>query len=256
MSLTETLIGSALGIGARVLQGFSRRAIQREFDERLRREAARRQQPTAAPTAPPITPDAPITTAEPAAIEPETQALEQEFNRRLVEEFQRRRAEPQLPAPDTMQKLVNLWEQANGDPNVFLSWIGQFPDADVQAVANDPRQLERVVEELSELGVQQPGVTPQGVPEAPIGSSNVRGFSYDQNSGTLTVQFNGETGNGPVYQYGSVPPEIAMAFMDGNAAARTNGKNKFGSWFRGKKPSLGAAHWQYIRDNFPHQRVS
>jgi len=87
MTLSQTLLGSAVGLGARVLEGFQRRKANKdrrdnnsfskqlitELDRRLQQEANRRAQ--------------------------EESAIEEEFNRRLIEEYQRRLAEQQIQAP-------------------------------------------------------------------------------------------------------------------------------------------------------------
>jgi len=87
VTLSQTLLGSSLGIGARVLEGFNRRKrnkyqrdenlfskqITKEFDRRLQQEANRRAS--------------------------EETSIDEEFNRRLMDEYKRRLAEGQVQAP-------------------------------------------------------------------------------------------------------------------------------------------------------------
>lgn len=92
----------------------------------------------------------------------------------------------------------------------------------------------------------------QGVPTSPMRSSNVRGYSYDRENGDLMVQFH----KGGIYRYNSVPSGIFEEFAAGNHDATTNGENEYGKWWIGKNPSLGSAHWAYIRDNFDYEKVA
>ena len=75
----------------------------------------------------------------------------------------------------------------------------------------------------------------------------------------LLVKFQGNdgVGQGPVYAYEGVQPYIFNLFKHGAAIAKTTGSNKFGSWFRGKSPSVGAAVHQFlIAGNYPYQKVA
>jgi hypothetical protein len=89
-------------------------------------------------------------------------------------------------------------------------------------------------------------------------SSNVEGFAYDDNSNRLYVRFLGKHPNrfGPVYQYENVPPNIFEIFRKGAIPAKTDGKNKWGRWWRGKFPSIGASMYHMIRaGGYPYQQV-
>lgn len=250
MSLSDALLGAAVGIGARVAQGISNRSLlressrrrtqsqdttqakdplQQEYDKRLEAEYQRRQ----------------------AQVEPTDQAISDEA---LMQEYARR--QESTVAPNVMGQLQELWVNARGDPDIFRQWMLNNPDFNIRLIAENPSMMRNIIEQLQGMDIQEPEVSPKGVPNAPMGSSNVKGFGYDEKTGNLTVQFQGKDGNGGVYQYGGVPPFIAKAFMSGSASAKTDGENQFGSWWKGKNPSLGAAHWQFIRDNFPYQKVA
>lgn len=119
-------------------------------------------------------------------------------------------------------------------------------------------------ERLDELD-QSPvdGMPPIG-PEAPeleqaMPSSNVEGFAYDDKTGRLLVRFLGKhpDRNGPIYGYEGVPANIFDIFKKGAIPAKTNGKNKWGKWWQGKYPSMGAAMYHLIRaGGYPYQRLS
>jgi hypothetical protein len=103
----------------------------------------------------------------------------------------------------------------------------------------------------------QPNAPPQ-IQEA-MPSSNVEGFSYDDKTGKLLVRFLGEhpNRNGSVYAYGGVPKEIFDLFQKGAVPARTNGQNKWGKWWKGKVPSIGASLYTLIKERgYPYQRLS
>lgn len=75
-------------------------------------------------------------------------------------------------------------------------------------------------------------------------SSNVKYVNYDSDTLTMTITFN----NNAVYEYYNVPMLLYLQVRNGLAAAKTTGKNRFGSWFKGKFPSNGAAVWRYLRN--------
>lgn len=115
-------------------------------------------------------------------------------------------------------------------------------------------QLEQEpVEGLEPSAGQQQNIT-QAMP-----SSNVEGFAYDDKTGRLLVRFLGEhpNRNGPIYAYGGVPRKIFDLFQSGAIPARTDGKNKWGSWWKGKVPSIGASLYTLIKnEGYPYQRVA
>lgn len=113
------------------------------------------------------------------------------------------------------------------------------------------RQEENPVEGL-QPNQQQPELASGGP------SSNVHSFGYDDKTGRLLVKFQGNypQENGPVYAYGGVPKEIFDLFQKGAVPARTDGKNKWGQWWKGKVPSLGASLYTLIKNGpYPYQRL-
>jgi hypothetical protein len=74
-------------------------------------------------------------------------------------------------------------------------------------------------------------------------SSNVKRMKYNTKSRTMTIEFN----SGGIYQYYEIPYSLYQNVKAGNATATTTGKNRFGEWFKGKRPSNGAAVWNYLR---------
>lgn len=103
------------------------------------------------------------------------------------------------------------------------------------------------------IPISEPALNPA------MASSNINSFGYDKNSGRLLVKFQGDypQQNGPVYAYSGVPPVIFDLFRKGAIPARTDGKNKWGKWWKGKTPSAGASMYTLIKEGgYPYERVS
>lgn len=79
--------------------------------------------------------------------------------------------------------------------------------------------------------------------EKAMPSSVINAFKFDPKRGNLLVQFRGKFPNeeGPIYQYEGASPQIFNLFRRGAIPARTNGANRWGSWFSGKSPSMGSS---------------
>lgn len=124
--------------------------------------------------------------------------------------------------------------------------------------------VENRILELREQETQEPTEGLQPTPEQPdmtqaMPSSNVYGFNYDFPNKRLLIKFqgNGEYGQGPVYAYDGVPPFIFRLFKEGAAIAKTTGKNKWGEWWKGKTPSIGAAMSALIKNGgYAYQKLS
>lgn len=124
--------------------------------------------------------------------------------------------------------------------------------------------LERLVNKIDELRSENPveGLSLNSTQEPQLSSgapsSNIHSFGYDGKNGRLLVKFQGDypQENGPVYAYGGVPQQIFDLFRRGAIPARTDGKNKWGRWWKGKVPSLGASLYTLIKGgNYPYQRL-
>lgn len=90
-------------------------------------------------------------------------------------------------------------------------------------------------------------------------SSNINSFGYDRENQRLLVKFQGDypKENGPIYGYDNVPEVIFDLFRRGSIPARTDGKNKWGKWWRGKVPSLGASLYTLIKNGgYQYQRLT
>jgi hypothetical protein len=106
------------------------------------------------------------------------------------------------------------------------------------------KQEESPADGLSPLTGQQPELAGGGP------SSNINSFGYDDKTGRLLVKFQGDypQENGPTYAYEGVPKPIFELFRKGAVPARTDGQNKWGKWWKGKVPSLGASMFTLIKN--------
>lgn len=74
-------------------------------------------------------------------------------------------------------------------------------------------------------------------------SSVINAFKYDPKRSKLFVQFKGKFPNskGSIYVYDNAPKEIFELFQRGAIPAKTDGKNRWGQWWKGKVPSMGSS---------------
>ncbi len=155
---------------------------------------------------------------------------------------------------DALREIVQLIVQRKGPmPEDLKALLVQT----MEHVASRIQQL-RAEEQEGVTGGMPPIVNQPEMQEA-MPSSNVFGFNYDYPSKKLHVKFQGNdgVGQGPVYAYEGVEPYIFNLFKRGAAIAKTSGKNRWGEWWRGKSPSIGAAVHQFlIAGNYPYQKVS
>ena len=163
------------------------------------------------------------------------------------------RAQIQAPAPAVPQGALLLWQIAGSQPDAFVNYLRSVPDPQLNALLTQPDILNNLIEYLQRE--HPPGETPvvDGITHADLQSSNVFGFQYNPRNRRLLVRFN----SGSVYGYDNVPPAVYQVFAKGAVPARTSGRNRWGRWWQGKIPSLGAAFYQMIRlGNYPYQRLS
>ena len=133
----------------------------------------------------------------------------------------------------------------------FQALIAQ--ELQLTLVRIDELRSENPVEELPPTLGQEPPLNQQ------MASSNVYAFGYDPEKERLLVKFQGNDGEGQgsVYGYDGVPQVIFDLFQKGAIPARTDGQNKWGKWWKGKVPSLGASLYTLIKNGpYPYQRLS
>lgn len=145
-----------------------------------------------------------------------------------------------------------LYKLAGGDPKAFAKYAKQVPDANINRLATNKTTLDNALNKL-QSGVPISKGEEAGIPQAGLQSSTVYGFKYSPRNKRLFVKFQGDG----VYKYDNVPSVIARLFMNGASRAKTQGSNRYGAWWQGKKPSLGAALNQHIKNlGFPYQKIS
>jgi hypothetical protein len=145
-----------------------------------------------------------------------------------------------------------LYLLAGGDPKAFAKYAKQVPDANINRIAANKTTLDNALNKL-QGSIQISKGEEAGIPQSGLQSSTVYGFKYSPKNKRLFVKFQGDG----VYKYDNVPSTIAKLFMNGASMAKTQGSNKFGAWWKGKKPSLGAALNQHIKNlGCPYQKIS
>lgn len=75
-----------------------------------------------------------------------------------------------------------------------------------------------------------------------VDSANVKSYRYSIDNEILFITFN----DGSSYKYYNVSFEEFSEIRDGNAVCISEGSNKYGSWYVGKSPSIGAAVYIYL----------
>ena len=149
-----------------------------------------------------------------------------------------------------IQELESMLRDLLGIIQQVLESGETIDDAVQGAIAQTLELLMGRIEALRGQGGQVPaGPTPEQIhPGGP--SSNVEGFAYDPKTNKLLVRFLGKhpNRNGPIYGYDKVPPEIFDLLRKGAVPARTDGKNKWGKWWKGKVPSFGASVFTLIKN--------
>ncbi len=158
-------------------------------------------------------------------------------------------APPLVPITDA-QRLT--WILAGSNIDAFVHYLDQIPDPELNALLRNPAQLDQVIRTLHETEPKGEPPSQDGIQRAGLQSSNIYGFQYDPQKKKLLVRFQG----GPVYSYDGVPMNIYKIFQQGAVPAKTQGANRYGMWWRGKQPSLGATFYEMIRKGgYPYQRL-
>ena len=75
-----------------------------------------------------------------------------------------------------------------------------------------------------------------------VKSSNVSRILYDEETMTLVLRFR----DGSYYTYFDVDNSVFIDIVDGYGVCVSSGENKWGEWFVGKSPSVGAAVYELL----------
>ena len=76
-------------------------------------------------------------------------------------------------------------------------------------------------------------------------SSNVDKIMYNDESMELVIKFN----SGDIYTYENIDFTDFNNIINGRAVCVTEGENRWGTWYVGKTPSVGAAVYKYLVDS-------
>lgn len=145
-----------------------------------------------------------------------------------------------------------LWILAGGQEDAFVNYLRTFPDPTYNSILRNPEQLRNIIAHLQETMPQGRNEVRDGIQQAPLQSSNIYGFQFDPSTGKLLVRFQ----EGNIYEYDGVPQGVYKVFQQGAVPAKTKGMNKYGAWYEGKMPSLGAAFYELIRKGgYPYRKI-
>jgi hypothetical protein len=75
-----------------------------------------------------------------------------------------------------------------------------------------------------------------------IQSSNVKKIMYNDETKEMFIQFNDRS----IYTYFGVSMNLFLDVSGGKATCITSGENKYGAWYVGKTPSVGAAVHKFL----------
>lgn len=190
-------------------------------------------------------------------LSPELRAILPQFLETITARQARENAPDELPHIPLGADL--LWVMSGENPQAFIQYLRTVPDAELNQLAQDPTRLYQVMNQLSRQITMPAGESSDGIPAASLQSSNIYGFQYEPRSKRLFVKFQGNDGygQGPVYEYEGVPPQIFKMFQQGAIPARTQGSNRWGAWWQSKSPSLGSSMYTLIKNGgFPYARVA
>lgn len=158
--------------------------------------------------------------------------------------------------PDNEQKINELKESLR-DVMMLIAERGQALNEDIKTLLI--QVMEHVANRIQQLRGEEQLPAQQQKLEQSYPSSNINSFGYDEETGQLLVKFQGDypQKNGPVYSYGGVPKVIFDLFKKGAIPARTDGKNKWGKWWKGKNPSMGASMFTLIKNGgYPYKKIA
>jgi hypothetical protein len=150
---------------------------------------------------------------------------------------------------DILSGIQEMLQSGERMTDEFQGQVAQLLDAATQRI--DELQME--IQGTPPIPPQDPDLN------ASMPSSNISQFGYDEKNGRLLVQFLGKypDRDGPIYAYGGVPKQIFDLFQKGAIPARTDGRNRWGKWWKGKVPSMGASMYTLIKGGgYPYERIS
>lgn len=75
-----------------------------------------------------------------------------------------------------------------------------------------------------------------------IQSANVKKIMYNDETKEMFIQFQDKS----IYTYYNVSMNLFLDVSGGRATCITSGENKYGSWYVGKTPSVGAAVHKFL----------
>lgn len=138
----------------------------------------------------------------------------------------RKVAKKELPRLQAFQQLKPLFKKARG----------RIKTAPAREALARKRTRAKLVKRERKLQASAIG-------RGALPSSNIYRLGYNPETEEMLADFN----SGARYKAEGVSQDRFDNLVAGRAVCKTKGANRYGSWFIGKSPSLGAAYWKYIR---------
>ncbi len=149
----------------------------------------------------------------------------------------------------TQERITAISQAISQVLEIASSLIDELDDETMLALTELLNQANETIMRLKNPSGEMPTPAEPALDQK-YPSSNIHSFGYDPENERLLVKFQGDypQQNGPIYGYDNVPKVIFDLFQKGSIPARTDGKNKWGKWWRGKVPSLGASLYTLIKN--------
>jgi len=173
---------------------------------------------------------------------------------RLVQKANERLSQQQQGTQQQDEGVKLLWFLSRGNPEAFVQYLRTIPDPSLKGIGQSPQQLIQTITQLQQQYPKpdQPSMLGE-LDNAPLQSSQIAGFKYDPKNAKLLVKFQGDG----VYAYSGVPQYLFNMFQAGAHSCTTKGRNQYGNWWIGKRPSLGSAFYNFIKQMaFPYQKLA
>lgn len=155
---------------------------------------------------------------------------------------------------DELQKLEQLLNQLLGTIQSVVQ-SGEILSDEFQGVL--AQELQYLTSRIDELKSAEVPILPPLEKSMP--SSVINAFKFDPKRGNLLVQFKGKwpTEEGPIYSYENASPQIFNLFKRGAIPAKTDGSNRWSSWWKGKNPSMGSSMNVLLKGlGLPYQKLT
>lgn len=131
---------------------------------------------------------------------------------------------------DVVKELKSVGHQ-------FFDGFDNYIFAEIEEILNHPKLSDEYkFDEIQEL------IFKKWRGMGSLKSSNVKNIMYNDDTKEMFIQFQDKS----IYTYFNVSFDLFLKVSGGKATCITTGENKYGKWYKGKSPSVGAAVHKYL----------